>query len=164
VIDRNEIRVNAIEITVSGSFKTDHRFSSADGVLGVLSLNGVKSEGRFRGRDGSNLVLKKNNPWKFHYQLEDGSVILGTAQPLKTFSRRVLINYQGQSFELTPNGFLTRSWALQEPGKGMICEIKPRGMFKRGALQLIYSEVALNLLIFAYGLVVRRWQEESSAG
>jgi hypothetical protein len=159
----NEFRADLIEISVSGVVKTEHVFHAADGVLGVLNLNGMISKGEFRGADGSELTLEKTNFWKSEYQLFDGGEILATANSPKVFKRAYEIKYEGQSMRLEPRGSKLRSWTVLDADHHRICEIKPRGAFKRGAVIHLFSPAALGLLALAYTLVSKRWQEENSA-
>jgi len=159
----NEFRADLIEISVSGSLRTEHVFHAADGVLGVLNLNGMISKGEFRGADGSELHLEKTNFWKFEYQLSEGGEILAKANSPKAFKRALEIEYQGRSMRLEPHGSKLRSWTALDENHHPICEIKPRGAFKRGAVIHLFSPAALGLLALAYTLVSRRWQEENSA-
>lgn len=160
----NEYRADLIEITVSGGLKTEHVFHAADGVLGVLNLNGMISKGEFRGADGSQLILEKTSFWKSEYQLLEGSGIVASAKSPKVFKRAFEIEYEGRSMRLEPDGLTLRSWTVLDEDQHPICEIKRRGALKRGAVIHLFSPAELGLLALAYTLVTKRWQEESSAG
>jgi hypothetical protein len=159
----NEFRADVIEVTVSGGFKTEHLFNAADGLLGILNLNAMISEGLFRGADGSELNIKRTSFWRSTYQLSDGSSIVGAVKPLKKLSRAFVIDYEGQTMRLAPGGSKFRSWKLLDAAENPLCELMPRKALKRGARIRIQAPAALGLLAVAYTLVARRWQEESSA-
>jgi len=159
----NEFLADVIEVTVSGGFKTEHVFNAAAGVLGVLNLNAMISEGTFRGADGSELVIKNTSFWKPNFQVTDGDRILGKAHSPKVFKRAFEIEFDGQSLRLESGGSKLRSWSLLNAAGSLVCEIRPRGAFKRGALIQIREAAPLGLLAFAYTLVSRRWQEENAA-
>jgi hypothetical protein len=159
----HEFRADVIEVTVSGSFKTEHVFNAADGVLGVLNLNAMISEGTFRGADGSELTIKNINFWKPNFQMIDGDRVLGKAHSPKVFKRAFEIEFDGQSLRLESGGSKLRSWSLLDAAGSLVCEFRPRGAFKRGALIQICAAASLGLLAFAYTMVSRRWQEENTA-
>jgi hypothetical protein len=159
----NEFLADVLEVTVSGGFKTEHVFHAADGVLGVLKLNGMISKGEFKGADESIFILEKTNTWKSEYQLTEGSKILGRAKSPKAFRRAFEIEYEGQLLKLKPGGSKLRSWTALDAEQNPICEIRPRGAFKRGGVIQLFAPAALGMLVFFYMLVVRRWQEENSA-
>ncbi len=45
----------------------------------------------------------------------------------------------------------------------MLLEIRPRGIFRRGALLTILGTVDAALLVFTYYLVYTRWREDAAA-
>jgi len=163
VANGNETRADLIEVTVSGGFKTRHVFNTTGGILGVLELRGAKNEGYFQGVDGAEIQFKKTSFWKSHYLLEEGGAELGSAKPPRAISRSFDLIYGGEGLAVAPVKGISRSWRLLDSRGDPICEIKPRGAFKRGALIRILSQVDVKLLVFVYCLVTRRWQEESSA-
>jgi len=158
-----ELKADMIEVAVSGTFKTEHVFNSSGGVLGVLVIKGSKGEGMFQGADESRLEFKKPSVWKSHYELHDGTAIIGTAHPPKKLKRAFEISLDGETFSLSPGGSKMRSWTIRNAGEQQICEILPRGGFKRGAILRIGAEIPLKLLVFGYCLVFKRWQEENAA-
>lgn len=162
-MDQAEWKADLIEITVSGTFKTVHDFNTNEGTLGSLTVKGSKGEGKFLGADGSELEFKKPSIWKDRYQLLQGALIKGEAHPPKKLKRAYQIDFEGEIYRLAPGGSKLRSWTLSEESGQAICEILPRGGLKRGALIRIGAEIQLGLLVFVYGLVVKRWQEEASA-
>ena len=161
--DQAELKADVIEVTVSGTFKTEHVFNTSSGVLGALTIKGSKGEGKFMGADEAELDFKKPSVWKNQYELQEGSVVIGTAHPPKKLKRAFQIDLEGQIYHLAPGGSKLRSWTLKNTQGQGICEILPRGGFKRGAYIKIGAEIPLKLLVFAYCLVIKRWQEESAA-
>lgn len=162
-MDQAELKADVIEITVSGTFKTEHVFNTPEGVLGTLTIKGTKGEGNFVGADDAVLDFKKPSVWKNIYELHEGSDVIGKAHPPKKLKRAFEIDFEGKLFALSPGGSKLRSWTLvDQQGQG-ICEILPRGGLKRGAYLKIGAELPLKLLVFSYCLVVKRWQEEAAA-
>lgn len=162
-MDQAELKTDVIEVTVSGTFKTEHVFNTPDGVLGTLTIKGTKGEGNFVGADESVLDFKKPSVWKNQYELQDGNAVIGTAHPPKKLKRAFEINLDENIYALTPGGSKMRSWTLHNSQGRGISEVIPRGALKRGAYIKIGSEIPLKLLVFMYCLVIKRWQEESSA-
>jgi len=162
-MDQAELKADVIEITVSGTFKTEHVFNTPEGVLGALTIKGSKGEGKFIGADDAALEFKKPSVWKNQYELEDEAAVIGKAHPPKKLKRAFEIDLEGEIFQLVPGGSKTRSWTLKNSQGQGISEILPRGGLKRGAYIKIGAEIPLKLIVFTYCLVVKRWQEEAAA-
>ena len=161
--DRAELKADVIEVTVSGTFKTEHVFNTPEGVLGALTIKGSKGEGKFTGADDAVLEFKKPSVWKNQYELQEGNGTIGKAHPPKKLKRAFEVDLEGEIYHLGPGGSKMRSWILKNAQGQGICEILPRGGLKRGAFLRIGAEIPLKLLVFSYCLVVKRWQEESAA-
>lgn len=161
--DQAELKADVIEVTVSGTFKTEHVFNTPEGILGALVIKGSKGEGRFVGADDAALEFKKPSVWKSQYELQEGNATIAKAHPPKKLKRAFEIDFEGEIYHLSPGGSKMRSWTLRNVQGQGICEILPRGGLKRGAYIKIGAEIPLKLLVFVYCLVVRRWQEESAA-
>ncbi len=159
----NEYKADVIEVTVSGGFKTEHVFNAADGILGVLKMSAGKHKGSFLGAEGGELSFSRINFWKSQYLLEERGVEIGTAKPPGALKRAFNLEYNGEQQALIPGKAITRTWRLLDRKGELVCELKPRGSFKRGALIRVVSPVDLKLLVFVYCLVSIRWQEQSSA-
>ncbi|NQS92089.1 MAG: hypothetical protein HQ574_06725 [Chloroflexi bacterium] len=156
-----ELRADVIEVGVSGIFKTEHVFATPAGILGVLTLNVGISEGEFQGADGSTLVYKKTSFWKSNFEYFDGVSVIATAEPIGKLRRGLRLNLDGEHLGLFPGGSKLRSWTIKDPRDQILCEILPRGAFKRGAYLRIKAQFHLRWLVFGYCLVTKRWQEES---
>jgi hypothetical protein len=157
-----EIKTDLIEVKESGAIKTEHVFQFGEGALGVLRLKPGKSEGVFTASDGSDYQFKKTSLLKSHYELKKGATALARAMPRGKLSRVFLVDFQGTAYGLFPGGSKLRSWKVKNANSQELCEILPRGAFKRGALLRIRSEIPIELLVFCYCLVIKRWQEQSS--
>ena len=53
-------------------------------------------------------------------------------------------------------------WTLRNARDQILCEIKPRGVFKRGAMFRILNQLPITLLVFTYCLVSKSWQDQSA--
>ena len=155
------VDLGLIEVSVSGTLKTTHVFDNSGESLGSVVIKGGKGEGVFTGPDNLVLMFKKPSVWKNQYFLEEGKEVVGKAQPPKKLSQALDIEFEDQVYHLTPGGSKGRSWTLKDGQGHEICEVLPRGGLKRGAKIQVETQVSLKLLVFAYCLVVRRWQEES---
>lgn len=162
-MEQAELRTDLIGVTVRGTFKTVHVFNVPEGSLGSLTIKGSKGEGKFLGAAGLELEFQKPSLWKDRYQLLENGAIIGEAHPPKKLRRAFQIDWGGEVYRLAPGGSKLRSWTLSQEGGQVLCEILPRGGLKRGALIRIGTEIQLNLLVFGYCLVAKRWQEESTA-
>ena len=162
-MEQAELKADLIEVTVSGTFKTNHVFNTNEGTLGALLIKGSKGEGKFSGADNSELEFKKPSIWKDRYELLQGSTRIGEAHPPKKLKRAYQIDYAEDVYQLAPGGSKLRSWTLSQAAGQVICEVMPRGGLKRGARIRIGAEIPLTLLVFVYCLVAKRWQEDSTA-
>lgn len=162
-MEQAELKADLIEVTVKGTFKTEHVFNTVEGILGTLTIKGTKGEGIFIGADEVILEFKRPSVWKNQYELQEESTTIGMAHPPKKLKRAFEINLEGTIYHLAPGGSKMRSWTLANMHGQGICEVRPRGGLKRGALIKIGAEIPLKLLVFVYCLVTKRWQEESAS-
>jgi hypothetical protein len=162
-VENSEFRADHIEVIEKGALKTEHTFSSVAEVLGTLTLKASRAEGVFQDAGGGVGTLKRTSIWKSNYEwLQDGRAA-GTAVPRGKLSRAFNISFEGKSYGLFPGGNTFRSWTLKDTQDVAICEIRPRGAFKRGALIGIMGQLPLALVAFSYCLVSQRWQEAATA-
>jgi hypothetical protein len=157
-----EVTADIIEVVETGVFKTDHVFQSSTQVFGSLELKAGKSSGIFTSVEGESLDFSKQGFWRARYELRQGSAVLGSAAPRRKLNRDLLISFEGVDYGLFQGGSKLRSWRIVNNQDHVLCEINPRGPFKRGAILRIFAPVPLNLLVFSYCLVTKRWQEQSS--
>ncbi len=162
-MNKDAYTADRIEVSVSGTFKTVHSFFSSYRNLGKMALNAARSEGFFLGVDGSQLALNKTSFWKSEFEISQDGEILASAAPRGALKRAYDIQYQGNRIELKPGGSKLRSWTVRNSQGVALCEFLPRKGLKRGAQILIKAELQLPLLVLCYLLVIRRWQEETSA-
>ena len=90
------MKADVIEITVSGTFKTEHVFNTSEGVLGALTIKGSKGEGSFIGADEFILEFKKPSVGKIEYELQEGNAVIGKAHPPKKLKRAFEIDLEGE--------------------------------------------------------------------
>jgi hypothetical protein len=78
-------------------------------------------------------------------------------------SRDIVIEFDGQEYELIPEGILKQGWFLNDAQGNRLLEIQPRGVFRQGAYLTLVGWVDADLVAFAYYLVHMRKQEDSAA-
>lgn len=157
-----EIRADAVVTAVSGTFTTEHVFQTQDGILGVLELKASKGKGSFQAADGSIYSFDNAAFLKPNYELKLDGKVVARAEKRTKFGRQLIVHADNTSYLLLPGGGKLRSWGLWDRSERKICEVQPKGAFKRGARILIGQEITVPVLVFVYCLVQRRWQEESS--
>jgi hypothetical protein len=162
-MNNEAINADWIEVSVKGTFKTEHVFVSNNQIFGKMALNAAKSEGFFLGADETQLKIRKTSFWKAQYELIQDEKVICTASPRGALKRAFDINCDDLFVELKPGGSKLRSWTLRNSQGGGLCEFLPRKSLKRGARIRIGAEIPLPLIVLCYILVIRRWQEESSA-
>ena len=95
--------------------------------------------------------------------MREGGVALGTARPQGFWRRAMDVRYGNREYVLQPAGFWAQSWRLVDALDHTLLEIRPRGVFRRGAFMTALAAIDADLLVFAYYLVWMRWQEQSAA-
>jgi hypothetical protein len=163
-MNNESFKADLIAVIETGFFKTEHLFGTQSDVLGVLALNAGKTKGTYTGLEDLSLIFEKINFWKSQYELKQEGAVIASAAPRGGLSRVVIINFEGELFTLLPGKGLSRSWTLKNSRDQFICEFKPRGTFKRGAMLRIINQIPISLLVFSYCLVSKKWQEQSGAG
>ncbi len=152
-----------IAVIETGIFKTEHVFKTQSDVLGALTLNAGKTKGTYTGLDNLSLIFEKISFWKSHYEIKQEGAVIASAAPRGGLSRVFIITFESELFTLLPGKGLSRSWLLKNSRDQGLCEFKPRGMFKRGAMLRIFNQISISLLVFSYCLVSKKWQEQSAA-
>ena len=152
-----------IAVIETGIFKTEHLFGTQSDTLGVLTLNAGKTKGTFTGQEDLSLIFDKISFWKSHYELKQEGAVIASAAPRGGLSRVLIITFEDELFVLLPGKGMSRNWILKNSQDQIICEFKPRGTFKRGAMLKILNQISISLLVFSYCLVIIKWQQQSAA-
>jgi hypothetical protein len=150
---------NEIEVTVSGFFTTYHRLETAAGTLGEFTFPALRMRAFFRAADGRELLARRVSVWRGRHELQEGDLVLATAEPAGFLRRAMTVRFGGREYALRPD-FGGRRWRLADAAGATLLEIRPRGAFRRGAYLTVQGEVDADLLAFAYYLVVRRWKKQ----
>ena len=152
-----------IEAIVAGAFTTHHLLWLEAGTLGELTLPAFRSTGVFRAADGREWAVRRTSWWRGQHEMRERGVLLGTAWPRGFFRREIVIRFGAGEYLLQPTGVWSRGWRLTDALERTLLEVRPRGVFRRGAYLTVVVPVDVPLLVFAYYLVHTRWQEDSAA-
>jgi len=161
-MNNESVSADVIAVFESGVFKTEHVFGTNTDILGTLIMNAVKTKGTFTATEDLNLDFEKTHFWKNLYELKQGGVVIANAAPRGTLSRVLILGIGEESYLLSPAKGFSRVWILRNARDHILCEIKPRGVFKRGALFKILNQLPITLLVFSYCLVSKSWQDQSA--
>jgi len=153
------IAADVVEVVETGFIKTEHVFRTTNEILGVLTFNAGKTRGSYAGSDGTLLRFKRTNFWKSNYDLEQDGAVLSSAAPSGKLSRAFVFGFEGNVYGFFPGGRKFRHWVVKNEIEEVLCEIGPRGAFKRGALIRFFYPVPIVLVVFVFCLVSKRWQE-----
>lgn len=162
-MNNESVSADVIAVIESGIFKTEHIFGTNTDLLGTLIMNVVKTKGTFIGTEDLSLDFEKTHFWKNQYELKQGGVVIASAAPRGALSRFFILGLGEESYLLSPGKGFSRIWTLKNVRDQILCEIKPRGVFKRGAMFKILNQLPITLLVFSYCLVSKNWQDQSAA-
>jgi hypothetical protein len=109
------------------------------------------------------LVIERASWWRGVYELWEDGVMAGVARPLGILRRENVVRLGGRDYRLRAAGFWGRVWHLLDDAGQMLVEVRPRGIFRRGAVLRILGPVDVDLLILAYHVVNGRWREQTAA-
>jgi hypothetical protein len=154
---------NEIEVAVSGFFTTHHRLETAAGSLGEFTFSAFRMHAVFCAADGREMVARQVAWWRSQHELLEGDAVLATARPPSFWSRALSVGFGGQEYALKSD-FWGRRWRLTDEAGTALLEIRPRGVFRRGAYLTVQDAVDADLLAFTYYLVHVRWEERHTAG
>lgn len=152
-----------VEVTVAGVFTTQHAFHTATGALGQLASYAFKRQSLFRGVDGEELTVTRTSWWRGSYELRDATGVVGTAWPMGLLRRENRVQFRTNSYRLVAAGVWGRVWNLLDEAGTTVIVVRPRGVFRRGAILRVMLPVDASLLVFTYSLVSARWHEQASA-
>ena len=152
-----------VEVTVSGFFTTHHVMRTAAGSLCEMTIRGLGKKAVVRTIDERELLIERTNWWRGAYELRRDDVTVAEARPLGVFRRVNAIQFDGRGYRLRAADFWSHSWLLADDAGQTLAKIRPRGVFRRGAILRILGPVDVDLLAFTYHLVNARWRQQSAA-
>ncbi|MEE9599873.1 MAG: hypothetical protein V3V66_05370 [Anaerolineales bacterium] len=160
-MNNESLSADVIAVFESGIFKTEHVFGTNTDLLGTLVMNAVKTKGTFTGMEDLFLDFEKIHFWKNQYELKQGGEVIAIASPRGALRKVYILGFEEESYLLSPGKGFSRIWTLRNSRDQFLCEIKPRGVFKRGAMFKILNQLPIALLVFSYCLVSKSWQDQS---
>ena len=143
---------NEIVVDVGGFFNTEHVFRSEAGTLALLKVPAGMSEGAYEARDGRRIVVRRTGCLSRGYELFDGGVVRGAAEPLGLFKQGYALRFDGQALELVPEGVFRQGWLLVDAEGQVVLQLGPRGLFRRGACLVAPFPIEFPLAVLAYYL------------
>jgi hypothetical protein len=156
--------IDEIEVEVRGLLTTHHELETVAGTWGSFTFPALSGHAVFRtANNGRDLLMRKTSFWSGSHELLDGDVVLGSADRRGLFRRDIVVGFRGQTYQLEPAGWFTRDWRLLDGSGNLLLEVRPRGVFRRGAYLTLRGAVDAELIAFTYYLVYQRQQEEAAA-
>jgi len=162
-MSRESLAADAIEVTVSGTFRTHHLFESETGLLGELTVPAFRRGATFGGAEGLELTISSKGWTGSRYEMRSGEEVLATTHPRGAFRRAIDIECSGVPYAAVPVAAFRQGWYLVDAVGSQLLKFQPRGAFRRGAYLEILAPVRLELIVLFYYLVYRRKQEEAAA-
>ncbi len=159
------VQANSVQIEVrsSGFFTTHHFFETESEILGELVFPAFKSQARFYGADGRELVMKKASSFKGRYEMTEGEMRRGTAHQRGLLSNDLVIQFDGQAYTLKPEGVFKQGWLLIDAEGNELLKVRPRGFLKSGLSVTVTGPLDLDLVVWACYLAHVRQQEAAAA-
>ena len=151
-------------VQISGFWNSTHRISSAEGPLGVLTIErnhwGMVTGGRYSPAKGEVLVVRRD-PGLLRSQFSlwtEGKEWLGSSLRWNIARREIVLHTGSRPLRILPLTGFRFGWSLQAPKTGEMARILgwPLG---RKAKVLVYRKVELELVVFAYFLGAQLFPE-----
>jgi hypothetical protein len=151
-----------IVVDVAGFFTTQHTFRSASRTLAVLTVPAGMAEGSYEGRSGQHVVVRRTGCLSRGYELCDGDIVRGAAEPRGLFKMGYAVQFDGQGLELVPEGVFRQGWLLLDAGGRVLLRLEPLGVFKRGTRLMAPQPIEFPLAVLAYYLYQVQQQETAA--
>jgi hypothetical protein len=151
-----------IVVEVTGFFTTEHTFRSASGTLAVLTVPAGLAEGSYEGGGGRPVVVRRTSCLSRGYELFDGNLTRGAAEPRGLFKMGYALQFDGQALELVPEGVLRQGWLLVDTGGQVLLRLEPLGVFKRGTRVVALQPIEFPLVVLAYYMYQVQRQETAA--
>jgi hypothetical protein len=151
-----------IVVDVAGFFTTEHTFRSASQKLAVLKVPAGMAEGSYEDWSGQRVVVRRTGCLSRGYELLDGGLVRGAAEPRGLFKMGYAVQFDGQGLELVPEGAFRQGWLLVDAGSRVVLRLEPLGVFKRGARLMAAQPIEFPLAVLAYYLYQVQRQETAA--
>lgn len=155
--------LDQIEVEVSGFFTTHHLLRTEAGLLGEFTFRAFADGATFTTRDGRQLTMQKPKWLGTAQELIEGGRVRGWADRRGVFSRDMVLELDGQQYQLVPEGAFSRGWFLRDAAGRTLLECQPKGVFNQNSYLDIWDSIDADLVAFAYYLIYVRRQEDAAA-
>lgn len=145
---------------ISGLWNSTHRLGTAEGPLGVLTLQrngwGMVVSGRYSPVKGEVLVIRRD-PGLLRSQFSlwtEGKEWLGSSLRWNVLHREIVLHTGSRPLRILPLTGFRCGWTLQAPKTGEMARILG-SPFGRSAKIQVYRKVEIELVVFAYFLAIQ---------
>ncbi len=152
------------QVRIEGFWNSTHRFSTAEGPLGVLTVErngwGVVTGGRYSPAKGEVLVARRD-PGLLRSQFSlwtEGKEWLGSSLRWSVGKREIVLHTGSRPLRILPLTGFRSGWTLQAPKTGEMARILGWPL-ARGARIEVYRKVEMELVVFAYFLGAQLFSE-----
>ena len=118
---------------------------------------------------GQGTVVVEGQEWSMErrfrgdVELVDGDEVVASARRQGILSTRWSVAYDGRVLSLAKAGMFTRAYSVDaEPG-GPVGQVRPNGMFSRGADVSLPPEMPAHVQVLVVALVMAEWRRAASA-
>jgi hypothetical protein len=152
------------QVQISGLWSSTHRLSTAEGPLGVLTMErngwGMVVAGRFSPVKGEVLVIRRD-PGLLRSQFSlwtEGKEWLGSSLRWHVVRREIVLHTGSRPLRILPLTGFRCGWTLQAPKTGEMARIHGRPLGRKATIE-VYRKVELELVVFSYFLAVQLMPE-----
>jgi len=152
------------QVQISGLWNSTHRLSTAEGPLGVLTLQrngwGTVVSGRYSPTKGEVLVIRRD-PGLLRSQFSlwtEGKEWLGSSLRWHVVRREIVLHTGSRPLRILPLPGFRCGWTLQAPKTGEMARILGRPLGRSAKIE-VYRKLEMELVVFAYFLAVQLMPE-----
>ncbi len=124
--------------------------------FGLWSEHGTLELGERR------LSIQREGLWKPQHHLVEGGTRRASARSTGFWRRGFVLTDGNDEYHLAPSSLTRRSFALTRAGRAL-GGVRPLGLFSRSAELTLDEELAPELRLFAFWLVVVAWRRAAAA-
>ncbi|HUR28662.1 MAG TPA: hypothetical protein VM509_10780, partial [Planctomycetota bacterium] len=151
-------------VQISGFWNSTHRLATAEGPLGVLSVQrnrlGMVTGGRYSPTKGELLIVRRD-PGLLRSQFSlwtEGKEWLGSSLRWHVARREIVLHTGSRPLRIMPLTGFRAGWTLQAPKTGEMARILGWPLARSAKVE-VYRKVELELVVFAYFLGAQLFPE-----
>lgn len=144
-------------VQISGFWNSTHRLATAEGPLGVLTIErnrwGMVTGGRYSPTKGELLIVRRD-PGLLRSQFSlwtEGKEWLGSSLRWHVARREIVLHTGSRPLRIMPLTGFRAGWTLQAPKTGEMARILGRPLARTAKVE-VYRKVEMELVVFAYFL------------